>query len=52
MSGGSDGDAAAFFYAMRHSSRTQESAAYDKGQGDRRVASAVRAAEVYAAMFG
>ena len=48
----SDDTLRAAAYAMRHSSRTQESAAYDKGQGDRRVASAVRAAEVYAAKFG
>ena len=39
-------------YAMRHSSRTQESVAYDKGQGDRLVEAAVRAAESYAVSFG
>ena len=37
--------------AMRHSSRTQESAAYNKGRNDRLVAAAVRAAEAYAQTF-
>jgi hypothetical protein len=38
--------------AMRHSSKTQSSAAYTKDQSDRLVAKAVRAAEGYAALFG
>ena len=37
--------------AMRHSSKTQSSAAYTKDQSDRLVAAAVRAAEGYAAQF-
>jgi hypothetical protein len=48
----SDATLRAAAYAMRHSSRTQESVAYDKGQGDRLVEAAVRAAEGYAAKFG
>ena len=37
--------------AMRHSSKTQSSAAYTKDQSDRLVAAAVRVAEAYAAQF-
>ena len=38
--------------AMKHSSKTQASAAYTKDQSDRLVAAAVRVAEGYAAKFG
>ena len=48
----SDATLRAAAFAMRHSSRMQESAAYDKGQGDRLVEAAVRAAESYAVSFG
>ena len=47
----SDDTLRAAAHAMRHSSRTQESAAYNKGHSDRLVAAAVRAAEAYAATF-
>ena len=37
--------------AMRHSSKTQASAAYDKGSSDRRVRAAMTAAMEYSAKF-
>lgn len=37
--------------AMRHSSKTQASAAYDKGACDRRVAAAMKVAADYSAKF-
>jgi integrase len=37
--------------AMRHSSKTQASAAYDKGASDRRVAAAMKVAADYSAKF-
>ena len=37
--------------AMRHSSKTQSSAAYDKNENDKSIAAAARFAETYAARF-
>ena len=37
--------------AMRHSSKTQASAAYDKGSSDRRVSAAMKVAADYSAKF-
>jgi integrase len=37
--------------ALRHSSKTQDSAAYNKGKGDRLTAAAVKVAEDFAATF-
>jgi hypothetical protein len=37
--------------AMRHSSKTQASAAYDKGASDKRVSAAMKVAAEYSARF-
>jgi len=37
--------------AMRHSSKTQASASYARGESDRVIAAAVRVAELYASNF-
>ena len=37
--------------ALRHSSKTQDSDAYNKGKSDRLMAAAVKVAEEYAATF-
>ena len=37
--------------ALRHSSKTQDSAAYNKGKGDRLTAAAVKVAEDFASTF-
>ena len=51
-SGEHDDDAVrAAAVAMRHSSKTQASAAYDKGASDRRVAAAMKVAADYSAKF-
>ena len=49
---GADGEVLkAAALAMRHSSKTAASAAYDKNEQDKNVAAAVRFAEDYAARF-
>ena len=51
-SGDHDDDAVkAAAVAMRHSSKTQASAAYDKGASDRRVSAAMKVAAEYSAKF-
>jgi integrase len=51
-SGDHDDDAVkAAAVAMRHSSKTQASAAYDKGACDRRVSAAMKVAADYSAKF-
>ena len=51
-SGEHDDDAVkAAAIAMRHSSKTQASAAYDKGACDRRVSAAMKVAADYSAKF-